>query len=112
MGKKIANNVGRQVATKVASRVGTRVATQIASRIAMAAAGPIAGAALGGITLALGMIGDAVQKHKCKLRCCPSKGLKGSFACKVQKKKGVGLFFFCDFFSAVPNKIHLYWFLL
>lgn len=83
---RIASRVGARVATRIASHVGTRIATQIASRIAMAAAGPIAGAALGGLTFALGMIGDAVQKHKCMLRCCPKKGLSGSFACKYQPR--------------------------
>jgi hypothetical protein len=55
--------------------------------MASAVAGPIGGAVVGGVTMALGFIGDAVQRDKCKLRCCPNKGLKGSWACKYQSQR-------------------------
>lgn len=61
--------------------------------MASAVAGPIGGAVLGGVTMALGFIGDAVQRDKCKLRCCPNKGLSGSWACKYQSKRSCNGFY-------------------
>ena len=69
-------------AKAIATQVGIKVATRVVSMVA----GSTVGAAFGGLTAILGLIGDAVQRDKCKLGCCPPRNLKGSWACKYQNK--------------------------
>jgi hypothetical protein len=70
-----------------AGQIGGKIAGKIASRVAGMAFGAPASAVVGGLTLALGFIGDFVQRDKCKLLCCPTENLRGSWACKYQGEK-------------------------
>jgi len=70
---------------KAAKYVG-EISKKIATKVATFIGGEIAGEIVGGITTILGFIGDAVQRDKCKLGCCPAKNLAGSWACKYQSK--------------------------
>ena len=69
-----------------AAAIAGQVAAKVAARAATMVGGVTAGAIVGGLGLILGFIGDAVQRDKCKLGCCPPKNLKGSWACKYQTK--------------------------
>jgi hypothetical protein len=66
-------DVKRSSKSDIAAQVGGKVAGKVASKVASAVFGPMGGAVVGGITMALGFIGDAVQRNKCKLGCCPKK---------------------------------------
>lgn len=70
-------------AGKLAGEVGKKIAAAVGEEIVGEIAGPI----IGVVTTVLGFIGDAVQRDKCKLRCCPPNNLKGSWACKYQNKQ-------------------------
>jgi hypothetical protein len=66
-------DIKRSSKSDIAAQVGGKVAGKVASKVASAVFGPMGGAVVGGITMALGFIGDAVQRNKCKLGCCPKK---------------------------------------
>jgi hypothetical protein len=61
----------------LAAQIGGQIAAKVASKAASMAFGSVGSAVIGGITIALGFIGDAVQRNKCKLGCCPPENLKG-----------------------------------
>jgi hypothetical protein len=81
-GPKIVNGSPSDQAAAIAGQIAAKAAARAASMVA----GSTAGAVVGGVTAILGFIGDAVQRDKCKLGCCPPRNLKGSWACKYQSK--------------------------
>ena len=64
--------------------LGTKIASKIVTSVVANVAGSVAGAVLGGFISIMGFIGDAVQRDKCKLRCCPKKNLPSVWGCKYQ----------------------------
>ena len=60
-------------------------AKKMATKLVTSAFGGPAGMVFSGVITALGFIGDAVQREKCMLPCCPHENLAASWSCKYQK---------------------------
>eukprot|EP01080_Neovahlkampfia_damariscottae_P008955 gene8955-904_t len=69
------------------AQIGAKLATKIVTTVVSNVVGSVAGAVLGGFVSVMGFIGDAVQRNKCKLRCCPKHGLPTVWGCKYQTKQ-------------------------
>jgi hypothetical protein len=69
------------------AQIAGDVATKIVSQVAKIGIGGAASFIVSGITTVLGFVGDAVQRDKCKLICCPKENLPSVWGCKYQNRE-------------------------